>query len=558
MTKDRLFKEMVLRAWQRALDEGKIRSNPDPDRVVVEVPKETVQADFATTVAMVLAPIEGRSPREIARIFQTSLQEISQTELERVELAGPGYINVTLKADQWRQVLLDISQQGKRFGCVDIGQGRRIQIEFVSANPTGPLHVGHGRWAAVGNALGNLLRAAGYQVHREYYNNDSGRQVKLLGQSVYARYQQLAGNPVPEPEDGYRGSYVTELAQRLRDRVGDLYRGKAVEECIDFFTQSSLEAMTDLIRKDLEQFGITFETWFSEASLYRRGAVQKVLEELKENNYLYEKDAALWFRSTQFGDDKDRVVRKEDGEYTYLASDMAYHQDKLSRGFDSIINIWGADHHGYIGRMAAVVQALGYPKEKLRILIGQLVTLLRSGRPVPMSKRAGDFVTLHEVVHEVGKDAAVFFFLMRRLDSPLEFDLELAKRQSNENPVYYVQYAHARLCSVARQAGEQGIRLKDFDQIKLDLLTQPEELKLMKRLDTYPRLIEESARALEPHRLTFYLLDLAGILHNYYNKHRIISTDEDLTQARLLLVGAVRTVMANALEVLGVTAPESM
>jgi arginyl-tRNA synthetase len=558
MSKDQLIREMVYEAWQRATEDGKIQTHPDRNRIVVEIPKETVRADYASTVAMMLAPIEQKSPRQIAEIFQTYLQEDPRAASERIELAGPGYINVTLKPGQWRQVLLEVHAKGQQYGQADIGKNRRVQIEFVSANPTGPLHVGHGRWAAVGNALANLLRSAGYQVQREYYNNDSGRQVRLLGQSVYARYQQICGNSVPDPDDGYRGSYVTDLARRLKERVGDDYRGMPLEKCLDYFTQNSLEEMTELIRDDLNQFGISFESWFSEASLYERGSVQKVLDEMKKKQYLYEKDGALWFRSTQFGDDKDRVVRKEDGEFTYLASDMAYHQDKLSRGYDSIINIWGADHHGYTARMAAVVEALGYPREKLVILIGQLVTLVRDGQPVPMSKRAGDFVTLRDVLNEVGKDAAVFFFLMRRLDSAMEFDLELAKRQSNENPVYYVQYAHARLCSVLRQAAEQGIEMRDIDQINRNLLSEPEELNLMKRLDFFPKLIEESARALEPHRLTFYLLELAGILHHYYYKHRIISADSDLTQARLLLVRSVRSVMANALRILGVTAPERM
>lgn len=558
MAKDRLIKEMILKAWEKASEEGKIRSRPDPDKVVVEIPKETVQADFATTVAMMLAPIEGRPSREIAQTLQDYLQKDPRMILEHVRLAGPGYINLTLKQDQWRQVLLEVEAEGKRFGRNEIGKGQGVQIEFVSANPTGPLHVGHGRWAAVGNALANLLEAAGDRVHREYYNNDSGRQVKLLGLSVYARYQQILGHPVPDPEDGYRGGYISEIAQRLADRYGEKFRGRKAEDCLEFFTRHSLEEMTGVIRGDLEVFGITFDDWFSEASLFQSGAVQNALDELRGKDFLYEKDGALWFRSTHFGDDKDRVVRKEDGEFTYLASDIAYHRDKLARGFDLLIDIWGADHHGYTARMEAAVQALGYPKTRLRILIGQLVKLVRNGQPVPMSKRAGEFVTLREVVDEVGKDAALFFFLMRRLDSPMEFDLELAKRQSNENPVYYVQYAHARLCSVGRQAEEQGIRMDDPKPVQLDLLAEPEEFKLMKRLDAYPRLIEESARALEPHRLTFYLLDLAGILHNYYFKHRFISTNSDLTRARLLLIGAVRTVMANALEILGVTAPERM
>jgi arginyl-tRNA synthetase len=558
MAKDRLIKEMILKAWEKASEEGKIHSRPDPDKVVVEIPKETVPADFATTVAMMLAPIEGRPPREIAQTLQNYLQKETRAILEDVQLAGPGYINLTLKQDQWHRILPEVETQGKRFGRIQVGKGQRVQVEFVSANPTGPLHVGHGRWAAVGNALANLLEAAGDRVHREYYNNDSGRQVKLLGLSVYARYQQLLGHPVPDPEDGYRGGYISGIAQRLADRYGEKYRGRAADDCLEFFTRHALEEMTGVIREDLSAFGISFDDWFSEASLFQSGAVQNALDELRRKDFLYEKDGALWFRSTHFGDDKDRVVRKEDGEFTYLASDIAYHRDKLARGFDLLIDIWGADHHGYTARMEAAVQALGYPKTRLRILIGQLVKLVRNGQPVPMSKRAGEFVTLRDVVDEVGKDAALFFFLMRRLDSPMEFDLELAKRQSNENPVYYVQYAHARLCSVGRQAEEQGIRLKDPKQVRLDLLTEPEELKLMKRLDAFPKLIEESARALEPHRLTFYLLDLAGLLHNYYFKHRIISANHDLTQARLLMVGAVRTVMANALGILGVTAPERM
>jgi len=549
---------MVLRAWQRALEDGKVHSRPDPDKVIVEIPKETVPADYATTVAMMLAQTEGRPPREIAQTIQSYLQSDPHTIAERIELAGPGYINITLRSDQWQKVLLDVNAKGERFGRVEIGKGRRVQIEYVSANPTGPLHVGHGRWAAFGNALANLLQSAGYEVHREYYNNDAGRQVKLLGLSVYARYQQLTGNAVDDPADGYRGAYVTELAQRLVDRTDGVFRAKPIEECLDFFTQGALEEMTVLIRKDLESFGILFDSWFSEASLFKSGAVQRGLDELQNKDYLYEKDGALWFRTTQFGDDKDRVVRKEDGEFTYLASDIAYHRDKLSRGFDLLINIWGADHHGYIARMEAVVQALGFSREKLRILIGQLVTLVRNGQPVVMSKRAGDFVTVREVVNEVGKDATLFFFLMRRLDSHLEFDLELAKRQSNENPVFYVQYAHARLCSIDRQAAEQGIQKVESGRVRVDLLTEPEELKLMKRIDSFPQLIEESARALEPHRLVFYLLDLAGILHHYYNKHRILTDDPERTRARLMLAGSVRTVMANALGILGLSAPERM
>lgn len=553
--KDQLV-SMIKTALEKARIHGAIRSEADP-KIIIETPKREGQGDYATGIAMAMATMEGEPPRTVAERLLGYLKD-HQGILAHVEVAGPGYINFTLRPDCWRRVLLTIEAQGEQYGHVDFGKGQSVQIEFVSANPTGPLHVGHGRWAAVGNVLSNLLKSAGYRVHKEYYNNDTGRQVKLLGLSVYSRYQQMMGSRVADPEDGYRGETITRLAQRLIDRLGQAYCGKAIEDCLDLFTRSSLDEMMTLIQEDLETFGITFDSWFSEASLHQTGAVRTVLDELRGKGYVYEEGGVQWFRSTLFGDDKDRVVRKEDGEFTYLSSDIAYHKDKLSRGFDLLINIWGADHHGYTARMEAVVQALGYSRSKLKILIGQLVTLLRDGRPVAMSKRSGEFVTLRDVVNEVGKDAATFFFLMRRLDSHLEFDLELAKRQSNENPVYYVQYAHARLCSVLREARKEGIRLNDPGSIPLDLLVQPEELRLMKRLAYYPELIEESARTLEPHRLTFYLLELAGILHHYYYQHRIISADQVLTQARLLLVSSVRTVMANALGLLGVTAPERM
>ncbi|HSG05306.1 MAG TPA: arginine--tRNA ligase, partial [Nitrospiria bacterium] len=377
-------------------------------------------------------------------------------------------------------------------------------------------------------------------------------------QSVYARYQQTLGNPIPDPEDGYRGAYIQDIADELIEKQGERFKGKPEEECLDAMGSASLEIMLERIRRDLSDFGIRFDHWFSEASLHKDGRVDEVLKELSQKNYMQEKDGALWFLSTQFGDDKDRVVKKEDGAYTYLASDIAYHKNKLERGFDRVVNIWGADHHGYIKRMEAVVQALGYPRERIKILIGQLVTLLRSGKPIPMSKRAGELITLRDVLDEVGKDAALFFFLMRGLDSHLDFDLELAKEQSNENPVYYVQYAHARLSSVLRQAEERGISETGPESADLSLLKEPEELKLIKRLAFFPELVEGAAEAMEPHRVTFYLQDLAGILHNYYFKHRFITDDLELSRARLVLVRATRTVMANALGLLGVSAPDRM
>jgi arginyl-tRNA synthetase len=547
---------MLKQAFESSVKKGEFKTKTLPS-VILEMPKREGQGDYATTVAMTLASSEGRAPSEIAKTLIRNLDD-HEGIIEKTEVAGPGFVNFTIKPGWWRQQVPFIVSADAQFGRSDRGLGQRVQIEFVSANPTGPLHVGHGRWAAVGNAMANLLRAVGYEVQTEYYINDAGRQVKLLGHSVYARYQQLLGHPCPDPEDGYRGDYITTLAERVKTRVGKAYDKKPLDECLGIFTQYAVDDTLTAIKEDLAVFGIRFDSWFSEASLFEQGAVSKVLNELERKDYLYHRDGALWFRSTVFGDDKDRVIRKKDGEYTYLASDVAYHQDKLRRGLNRLINIWGSDHHGYVSRMEAVIQALGYPKELLAIKIGQLVTLTRTGQPVAMSKRAGEYVTLRDVINEVGKDAAMFFFLMRRLDSPLEFDLELAKSQSTENPVYYVQYAHARLSSVLRQADERKIQILKPDRVKLERLALPEELALMRKLFQYPDMIEDAAETLEPHRITFYLQDLAALLHNYYYLHRIISEDEELTQARLLLVVAVRVVLRNALDILGVSAPERM
>ena len=547
---------MLKQAFESSVKKGEVKARTLPS-VILEIPKREGQGDYATTVAMSLASSEGRAPSEMAKMLIRNLSD-HEGILEKTEVAGPGFVNFTIKPGWWRQQIPFIVAADEQFGRSVQGRNQRVQIEFVSANPTGPLHVGHGRWAAVGNAMANLLRAVGYEVQTEYYINDAGRQVKLLGHSVYARYQQLLGHHCPDPEDGYRGAYIMAIAERLKARVGKSYDKKPLDECLGIFTKHAVDEMLSAIKEDLAVFGIRFDSWFSEASLFEQGAVPRVLQELERKDYLYHRDGALWFRSTVFGDDKDRVIRKEDGEYTYLASDVAYHQDKLRRGLNRLINIWGSDHHGYVSRMEAVIQALGYPKELLTIKIGQLVTLTRTGQPVAMSKRAGEYVTLRDVINEVGKDAALFFFLMRRLDSPLEFDLELAKSQSTENPVYYVQYAHARLSSVLRQAAERKIQIRKPEQVKLEWLTLPEELALMRKLCQYPDMIEDAAAVLEPHRITFYLQDLAALLHHYYYQHRIISEDEELTQARLLLVVAVRVVIRNALELLGVSAPERM
>ncbi len=548
--------DILLQALAHAREAGALKLDAHP-AITLETPREKNHGDLATTLALTLAKAEGKPPRKIAEII---LSHITDPEgvIARTEIAGPGFINFFLRQDRWRETLFDIDAEGDRYGLPDVGKGEKVLVEFVSANPTGPLHVGHGRGAAVGDALANLLAATGFDVRREFYINDAGRQVRLLALSVYSRYQQALGKDVPFPEDGYHGSYIEEIAKGFIALQGDKYLGTPFDECVDVFAGYAKEAMLEDIRKDLDAFGVRFDTWFSEKSLLADGSVKSSLEELMESRNLYDKDGALWLRSTIFGDDKDRVVVKKDGDYTYLATDIAYHRNKLGRGFKTLVNIWGADHHGYIPRVQAVVQAFGHPRESLQVLLVQLVTLLRHGQPVPMSKRAGDFVTLRDVVQEVGADAARYIFLTRRSDSHLDFDLDVAKEQSRENPVYYVQYAHARLASLFREAETRGIAVPARDAADVSLLDVEEEQNIIKMLAKYPEVVEEAALAHEPHRLTFYLQDLAGLLHNYYFKHRVITEDTGRTGARLFLLKQVRTVIRSSLNILGVNAPERM
>ncbi len=438
----------------------------------------------------------------------------------------------------------------------DMGKGKKIQIEFVSANPTGPLHIGHGRGAAVGNALCNILKAAGFEVEREFYINDAGLQVRLLGESVFATYQHILGNDVPFPEDGYKGDYIESVAREIVKRVDNKYLNKTFHECREFFTNYSCKKMLANIAKDLKDFGIVFDRWQSEKELYEKGKVQDALHTLNEKGFLYEKDGAQWFRSSEFEDDKDRVVIKQDGEYTYFASDISYHNYKLDRGFDIIIDIWGADHHGYIPRMKSVLEAFGLSEEKFKVILIQMVTLLRHGEPVQMSKRTGEFITLREVIDEVGADIAKFIFLTRRADSHLEFDIDIAKEKSSENPVFYIQYAFARISSLFCQAAEK--RVTGIKEINFSILKEDEELSLMKKLLLYPMVFEGAALSYEPHRITYYLQELAGVFHAYYYKHRIISDDTELTIARLFLCKGVQMVLEEGLKILGVSAPERM
>jgi arginyl-tRNA synthetase len=538
----------------------------------LDAPKRPEWGDLASTVAMSLAASEHKAPHDIAQIIVENIPQREQL-FDRVEIVRPGFLNLTVKPALWQEVLREIESQGARYGRTAVGAGRRVLVEYVSANPTGPLHVGHGRGAAVGQAVVRLLDAIGYEAVSEYYINDAGRQMKLLGASVYARYQELSGQTIAFPEDGYHGSYITSLAQQLKEQL-DRVAGELTPADLETRCRSlAYQKLLGLIRDDLMSFGIEIQSWFSETSLLESKAIELALEELKARDLLFQQDGAWWFRASTYGDEKDRVVKKQDGEYTYLASDIAYHHDKLRRGYDLLIDVFGADHHGYIPRMQAVMQAYGHPKDRLHVVLVQLVKLLRDGVEVKMSKRTGEFITMREVLDEVGADAAKFYFLMRDSTTHLEFDLELAKQRSADNPVYYVQYAHARICSLWRVASDRGVTRPSAEATDLTVLMDPDELGLIKKLSSYPEVIQASALAFEPHRVTYYLQQLAALLHTFYNKHRVLPPELDQenkesaptevltskrTAARLVLMGAVQQVLQNGLNVLGISAPEHM
>ena len=583
--------EAIAVTLEKVNESGRLRIEAIPSPVV-EPPKRPEWGDFSCNVAMTLASTVRQPPLKVAGVLATGLREQFPDLFERVDVAPPGFLNLTLHPMRWIEVLRAIQDQGSFYGKCHIGNGKRIVLEFVSANPTGPLHVGHGRGAALGQAMASLLAFAGFTVSREFYINDAGRQLQLLGRSVYARYREYWGKNSSFPEDGYHGDYIKSLAESVAQTHGQTLLENSPDQAETVCAQVASHILLDGIKDDLATFGVKFETWFSEASLHSKGLVQLTLDELRERELVKDEDGALWFRSSKFGDEKDRVLKKQDGSYTYLAADMAYHRDKLARGFDTLINIWGADHHGYIPRMAAAVQAFGHSKESLRVVLVQMVSLLRGTQKIEMSKRAGEFVTLREVVEEVGSDAAKFFFLMRRPDTHLDFDLELAKQQSSDNPVYYVQYAHARLASLFRVAQERKVPLPTIQDVDTSLLLHEEELGLIKTLAQFPFILEGSAIALEPHRVTFYLQELAAQLHSYYNKHRVLPPVESavksedglqdvpwetngkvlgsekeyvkdplppaLTAARLALLRQVQTVLRNGLTLLGVSSPEKM
>ncbi len=549
------LRDLLAAAAQNAREAGSLTYQELP-AFDIETPKLAEHGDFATNLAMLLASQAKRPPRQIAQVLADHLAA-PPAFLKKVEIAGPGFINFFLTDVWWFQVLLEIHRQGAAFGNSRQGAGRRVQVEFVSANPTGPLHIGHGRGAAIGDVLANLLTAAGWQVEREYYINDVGNQIHTLGKSLYYRLRELLGEAVAFPEDGYQGDYLKDLAREYQAAGKPVPGADPADEDLLALGRYAADAILAGIRRDLEDFGVHFDTWLSETTLYEEGWVERAFATLQQAGFLYEKEGALWFASTRLGDDKDRVVRRRTGATTYFASDIAYHVQKVARGYDLMVDLWGADHHGYVPRLKAAAQALGFD-DRLRVLLVQLVTLMRHGEPVAMTTRGGTFVTLREVLDEVGKDAARFIFLTRRADAHLDFDLEVAKQQSLENPVYYVQYAHARLASVFRQPEAPELTGTEPDPSLFAHLVLPEELDLAKKLAAYPETVEVAARLLEPHRITYYLTELAGQLHSYYYKHRFISGDRELSRARLWLVAGVKTVLAHGLKLLGVTAPESM
>ena len=551
------LKQMILAAATSAHQKG-ILPSADFCEVLLEEPKAGNHGDLSTNMAMQMAKTQRMAPRKIAETLIAHLDD-QQGIIDRTEIAGLGFINFFIRAAAWHPVLATIHEQDDQYGRCDLGQGRRIQIEFVSSNPTGPLHVGHGRGGAVGDSTANILSFCGYDVQKEYYINDSGRQIQTLGMSVFLRGKELLGEKVAFPDTCYQGDYIRDLARELLDRDGqevfEIDEAEAIMPCARFAAEKIIDGM----RADLVDFGVTFDQWFSEQSLYDAGKVDGDIRHFKDKGLIYEKDGALWFKTSDYGDEKDRVVVRQNGQTTYFASDISYHKDKFERGFHTVIDVWGADHHGYIPRMKAAVEASGYERDQFGVLLVQLVNLLRAGQPVAMSTRAGEFVTLADVVKEVGRDAARFIFLTRHYDSPLDFDLDLAKRKTNDNPVYYVQYVHARISSIHRKAEADGLDLSGYTSADLSALETPEDVALIKALARYPEAVETAGAFMEPHRITYYLMTLAAAFHTYYNRHRVLSEDDlKLTRARLYLVTAVQKVIRNGLALLGVSAPDAM
>lgn len=582
------IKTLLTQAISKLKSADQLPADVDANILITRT-RDQSHGDFACNIALMLAKSAGKNPRELAQLLVNALPQNPQ--IEKIEIAGPGFINFFLNQDTSLLVIDDILQQANTYGLSNIGGGRKVQLEFVSANPTGPLHVGHGRGAAYGATVADLLEAIGFNVHREYYVNDGGRQMDILATSVWLRYLQHADIDVPFPSNGYQGGYVIDIAKDLFSQhdknlvhpvaavmegiTADEPDGGDKEQHIDALIQRcktllgddsylqvfdlGLNTILDDIREDLQEFGVVYDEWYSERSLGHRGLVKQAIDRLEKAGYLYQQNGALWFKSTDFGDEKDRVVVRDNGQTTYFASDIAYHMDKMERGFDRVIDVWGADHHGYVPRVKAALRALGDDADKLDVLLVQFAVLYRGGVKVQMSTRSGSFVTLRELREEVGADAARFFYVMRKCEQHMDFDLDLAKSQSSDNPVYYIQYAHARICSVFRQLAEKNLS-HDVESGKQSLgrLTERHEVQLINSLAKYPEVVEKAALSEEPHQLAHFLRELANELHTYYNAHQFIVDDEAIRNARLILIQATRQVLHNGLKLLGVSSPETM
>lgn len=527
------------------------------ESIIVENPRKAEFGDFSTNISMILSKELKSNPRQIA---EGIIEKIKANEaVKSAEVAGPGFINVFVNESFWPNLLKGLIETGfDKTALSDIGKGKKVQVEFVSANPTGPLHIGHGRGAAVGATLTNILRAAGYDVTAEYYINDVGNQMNTLGASLYYRYKELLGEKIDFPENHYKGEYMIDVAKDFKSEHGEDYKDKSLEESLEVFKNFAKDNILEGIKKDLKEFNIVFDNWYSEKQLHDSNAITNVIEELKSKNVLYDNEGALWFRTTDYGDDKDRVVIKADGSKTYFAADLAYHKEKFDRGFDKVIDVWGADHHGYEARIRALIESLGFDEKSLSIIFIQLVSLLKGGEIVSMSTRAGQFITLREVLDEVGSDACRWFFLMRKHDAQLEFDIDLAKKEASENPVFYVQYCHARICSIEEKAEAEGVNIDYDDFSVLDNLKEKESVELIKQLALFREVIERSAENLEPHKITYYLSDLASNFHSFYTKNRVVGVEKDIMASRLILCRAVRDTVKRGLAILGVSAPVKM
>ncbi|HDR6262891.1 TPA: arginine--tRNA ligase [Bacillus cereus] len=549
-------KGLIKEEIQAAVLKAELATEEQIPNVVLESPKDKTNGDFSTNMAMQLARVAKKAPRMIAEELVANFDK-AKASIEKIEIAGPGFINFYMDNSYLTDLIPTIVNAGEAYGETNTGKGEKVQVEFVSANPTGDLHLGHARGAAVGDTLCNLLAKAGYDVSREYYINDAGNQIHNLALSVEARYMQALGLEKEMPEDGYHGADIIGIGKRLAEEFGDRYAKADEKESYEFYREYGLKYELAKLQKDLESFRVKFDVWFSETSLYKNGKIDQALAVLKERDEIFEEDGATWFRSMTYGDDKNRVLIKNDGSYTYLTPDIAYHRDKLERGFDKLINIWGADHHGYIPRMKAAIQALGYDKDTLEVEIIQMVQLYQNGEKMKMSKRTGKAVTLRELMEEVGVDAMRYFFAMRSGDSHLDFDMDLAVSKSNENPVYYAQYAHARVCSILRQGEELG--LATGGDVNYKLVTSEKEVELLKKLGEFPAVVADAAQKRLPHRITNYAFELAATLHSFYNAEKVLNQDNlELSKARYELMKAVRTTLQNALAIVGVSAPKKM